>query len=223
MPEQEAPEVAPDLDERRRLVAAGYDRMSDTYERWSAEIEGDPRDRMVRELLQRLQPGARLLDLGCGSGIPTTKVLAERLDVVGVDFSTAQIEKARNNVPLARFVVADLTEVEFPDGSFDAVTAFHSLNHVPREHHAALFERVARWLAPGGLFLASFGISDEADWTGEWLGVPMYFSSHAPNATRQLLAAAGFELLIDDIVELREPEGPSMFLWVLARTGKGDE
>ena len=176
---------------------------------------------MIAELIRRLPLEGRLLDLGCGSGVPSTKVLAERFDVVGVDFSTAQVEKARVNVPAAEFLVADLTEVEFPDGSFDAVTAFYALDHVPREQHPALFSRASRWLFPGGLFLASFGLADEADWTGEWLGVPSYFSSHAPDVTRRLLTAAGFELEIDEIVEIVEPEGAESFLWILARKPSG--
>lgn len=208
--------MPPIRDERRRLVADGYDRMADRYEEWAAGIEGDPRDRMIAELTRRLSRG-RLLDLGCGSGVPSTKMLAERFDVVGVDFSTSQIRKARVNVPTAEFLVADLTEVEFPDASFNAVTSFYALDHVPRELHATVFVRVARWLVPGGLFLASTGHKDEADWTGEWLGVPTYFSSHAPDVTRRLLADAGFELEIDEIVEIVEPEGRESFLWTLAR------
>ena len=173
---------------------------------------------MTAELARRLPSGSRVLDLGCGSGIPSTKTLAERFEVVGVDFSSSQIEKARLNVPTAEFIVADLTEVEFPDDSFDAVTAFHSLDHVPREQHEALYGHVADWLKPGGFFLATMGITDERAWTGEWLGVPMFFSSHAPDRTRALLAAAGFVLELDEVVEMREPEGPFSFLWILGRT-----
>jgi cyclopropane fatty-acyl-phospholipid synthase-like methyltransferase len=212
---------SPPRDERKRLVADGYDRIADRYGAWAARIEGDPRDRMIEEMIRRMPPEGRLLDLGCGSGVPSTKLLAERFDVVGVDFSSAQIEKARVNVPTAEFLVADLTEVEFPDESFNAVTAFFALDHVPREQHPALFGRVAGWLVPGGLFLASFGLADEADWTGEWLGVPSYFSSHEPEVTRRLLATAGFELELDEIVEMVEPEGPESFLWILARKPTG--
>jgi SAM-dependent methyltransferase len=192
--------------------------MADRYGHWAAGIEGDPRDRMIGRLVAQLPPRARVLDLGCGSGVPSTKVLAERFDVVGVDFSTEQVERARANVPGATFIVGDLTEVDFPNGSFDAVTAFYSLNHVPREEHASLVASVARWLVPGGLFLAAFGLADEADWTGDWLGVPMYFSSHDPDTTRGILTRTGFELLVDEVVEIHEPDGQASFLWALART-----
>jgi SAM-dependent methyltransferase len=204
-------------DRRKSIVADGYDAIADTYAAWAAGIMDDPRDRMIAALFERVPRGGRVLDLGCGSGLPSTKALAERFEVVSVDVSVAQIERARVNVPEATFMVGDLTDVDFPAGSFDAVTAFYALNHVPREEHAALFERVARWLVDNGRFLATFGLADEADWTGEWLGVPMYFSSHDRVTTRRLLGAAGFELEIDEVAAITEPEGEVSFLWVLAQ------
>ena len=144
--------------------------------------------------------------------------LAERFDVVGVDVSRVQIRLARANVPKARFIEADIADVAFPDGSFDGVVAYYSISHVPRAEHAAIFERVVRWLVPGGLFLASLGATDSPDWVGTWLGVPMFFSAFDADRNRTLLQAAGFDLLIDEVVEIREPEGPATFLWVLAQS-----
>ena len=164
-----------------------------------------------------LPDGARVLDLGCGAGVPSTRRLAERFEVVGVDISAEQLRRARAAVPGATFRHADLMQVELAPESFDAVTSFYAIAHVPREHHGELFARVAGWLRPGGRFLASLGTGGAADWTGEWLGVPMFFSSHDPVTNRQLLEAAGFELLRDAVVPIREPEGEVSFQWVIAR------
>ena len=208
-------------DERRRTVAAGYDRISGRYQEWVARIEGDPSDRMLVEFAQRLPGRARVLDLGCGAGVPSTRVLAQSFDVVGVDISEAQIRSARKNVPEATFIHGDFAEIELPDVSFDGVTALYSISHVPREEHARIFARVARWLVPGGLFLATLGATDSPDWVGDWLGGPMFFSSHDADTNRGLLRAAGFTLELDEIVEMREPEGPVTFLWVIARKPPG--
>ncbi|HEX5148839.1 MAG TPA: class I SAM-dependent methyltransferase [Candidatus Limnocylindrales bacterium] len=205
-------------DERSRIVAAGYDLAARRYATWASHVEGDPRERMTVELDARLPEGARVLDLGCGSGLPSTRALAEHHDVVGVDASRIQIRLARTNVPKARFIEADIADVAFPDGSFDGVVAYYSISHVPRAEHAAIFERVARWLVPGGLFLASLGATDSPDWVGTWLGVPMFFSAFKADRNRALLQTAGFDLLIDEVVEIREPDGPATFLWVLAQT-----
>jgi trans-aconitate methyltransferase len=110
-------------DRRKSIVADGYDAMADAYMAWAASIRDDPRDQMIAALTERVPAGGRVLDLGCGSGLPSTKVLAERFEVVGVEASMAQIERARVNVPGATFMVGDLTAVDCPAGSFDAVTA----------------------------------------------------------------------------------------------------
>ena len=203
--------------EASRRVATGYDRMAERYARWAERVDGDPRDRMLAEFADRLPLGARVLDLGCGTGLPSTRALARHFEVVGVDISEAQLEAARAQVPEATFVHGDFAEIELPDASLDGVTAFYSISHVPRDDHPRLFGRIARWLVPGGLFLASLGATDAPDWVGEWLGVPMFFSSHDADANRALLGAAGFVLVVDEIVEMHEPGGPVSFLWVIAR------
>ena len=118
-------------------------------------------------------------------------MLADRFDVIGVDISETQLDAARRNVPQASFVLGDLADVEAsPSGSFDGVAALYSISHVPREAHGPLFERVSRWLVPGGLFLATLGAGDDPGWIGDWLGQPMFFSSHDADDYRRLLTAA---------------------------------
>ncbi len=204
-------------DDPRAIVEAGYDALVDRYGTWADATVDEGRDRLMAELTARLPEGARVLDLGCGSGLPSTRILAERYAVTGIDLSAGQLAAARRNVPHAAFVQGDIATIELPAGSWDAVTAFYSLTHVPRSEHAAVFDRVGRWLVPGGLFVATLGARDDPDWTGEWLGRPMFFSSHDPDTNRSLLAAAGFELLVDELIETLEPEGPVPFHWVLAR------
>ncbi|MFJ7212540.1 class I SAM-dependent methyltransferase [Amycolatopsis sp. NPDC098790] len=205
------------MSDPRKIVESGYDSSAERYLEWSARIADDPRLRFLGELTDRLADGSDVLDLGCGAGVPCTKLLAERHDVLGVDVSAAQLDLARRNVPGARFEKADMAAVSFPDGSFDAVTAFYSVLHVPREEQGALFTRIARWLRPGGWFLAALGCSEANGVEDDWLGTPMFFSSHAPDGNRRLLADAGFTLVVDETVTMHEPEGPATFHWVLAR------
>ena len=195
----------------------GYDALGSGYAAWNARVEGDPRNRFLADFAARLLAGVRVLDVGCGPGVPSTRELAERFQVVGVDLSEAQLRLARANVPRAAFVHADVSALDLEDSSFAGIVALYSVSHLPRAEHADLFRRLAAWLEPGGLLLATLGAGDLPDWSGEWLGVPMFFSSHGPDENRALLANAGFELLVDEVVEMREPEGPVSFLWVLAR------
>jgi len=204
-------------DPRTALVGRGYDAMVDTWESWSAQIVDDPRHEWAADLASRLDDGARVLELGCGGGTRETRELAARFRLTGVDLSERQLERARERVPGAAFVHGDLTTVEFDDASFEAVAAFYSFNHVPRELLAPTFARIHRWLAPGGLFTASLGASDLDGWTGDFLGAPSFFSGFAPQTNARLVREAGFELVRDEVVAITEPEGPTTFHWLLAR------
>ena len=168
-----------------------------------------------------VRPRGRVLDLGCGAGLPSTRRLAEAFSLVGVDISAEQIARARQNVPGAELIHADLRDVDFPAASFDGVCALYSIAHIPRDHHARLFRSVRRWLRPGGVFLASLGSGDLPEWTGDWLGVPMFFSSHSAGENRRLLDEAGLEAVHDEIVTMREPEGEVTFHWVIRRAMVG--
>jgi SAM-dependent methyltransferase len=205
-------------DERKRTVEAGYDALADRFGEWMARIEGDPWERFVDQLADRLPASARVLDLGSGNGAKISR-LADRFDVVGVDISERQLELARAAVPGAAFVQADFTKLEFPVGAFDAVTALYSLVHVPREEQPGLLGGIRRWLKPGGLFLASMSHVGGEDSIDEWLGVEMFFSGFDAETNRRLVRQAGFELLADELVWMHEPEpdGDSAFLWVLGR------
>jgi ubiquinone/menaquinone biosynthesis C-methylase UbiE len=203
-------------DPRKRTVQTGYDELAPRFGEWAARVEGDPWERFLDELAGRLTPGARVLDLGCGNGEKISR-LAGRFDVTCVDISEQQLRLARAEVPTATFIQADFAELDFPAESFEAVTAFYSITHVPREEHAALFGRISRWLKPGGLFLAALSANGTCDWTEEWLGVEMFFSGYDADTYRRLLRQLGFELLIDDVVTMREPEDEATFLWVLGR------
>jgi SAM-dependent methyltransferase len=204
-------------DPRTAIVGAGYDAMADTFEAWKAQIRNDPRAEWLDELVRRLPAGARVVELGCGGGAEETIVLARQFRLTGVDLSQEQLRRARERVPEAEFVRADFTAIDFPAASLDAVAAFYSFNHVPRDLLVGLFERIHVWLVPGGLFLTALGAYDTEDWVGEWLGTTMFFSGFEPATNRRLLTEAAFELLRDEVVMIREPEAHTSFHWVLAR------
>ena len=205
------------LDPRKETVARGYDQISDSYVEWSGRTTDPGRERLTVEFARMLPTGAEVLDLGCGAGIPTTAELAARFEVTGVDASERQIEAARQNVPRASFIHADFATIDFPEAAFDGVVALYSITHVPREEHGDLLRRIASWLRPGGVLLATLGTRDSPDWTGEWLGGRMFFSSYDAATNRAMVREAGFEPIVDEVIDTLEPEGPTPFLWVLAR------
>jgi cyclopropane fatty-acyl-phospholipid synthase-like methyltransferase len=197
-------------------VRAAYDVLAPTFGRWNASIQGDPWERFVDELGTRLDDGARVLDLGCGDGNKTRR-LAERFDVFGVDISPEQLRLARTAAPEVTFLEADFTELDLAAETFDAVTAFYSMMHVPRARHLELFGTVLGWLKPGGLFLVPLSTVGGPDRVENWLGVDMFFSGFDAGTNRRLVQEAGFELLVDEVVPMLEPGVETSFLWVLGR------
>jgi SAM-dependent methyltransferase len=206
------------LTEPEELVRRGYDAIADRYAEWAASF-GSPAMLWVEKLEQRLPERSRVLDLGCGGGGPATRALAARHDVLGVDISERQLERARRLVSHARFQQADATEVAFEPGSFDAVVSLFMLGHVPRAKQRPLLQRIFGWLQPGGWFLGTLGTAaadDEVD--PDWLGAPMFFASFDEEWNRQALESAGFALEEARVVPFEEPgHGLVRFMWVLAR------
>jgi SAM-dependent methyltransferase len=164
--------------------------------------------------------GGRVLDLGCGAGIPVARdLVALGHTVVGVDGSMQQIVRARRAVPAATFIEADICEVEFEAASFDAVGAFYSITHIPPAEQGQLISKIALWLKPGGRLIASFGAGEAEEWTGEWLGTMMFFGHSSEEVTLSCLRDAGFNVRRHS-VEQQDNEDAA-FLWIEAekRTG----
>jgi 2-polyprenyl-3-methyl-5-hydroxy-6-metoxy-1,4-benzoquinol methylase len=190
----------------REIVRRGYDALSYRYRSDDAG-EGGYAPWLDR-LREQVPAGGAVLDLGCGAGVPVARALAaDGFTVTGVDLSEVQIRRARQLVPLARFLLADATRVAFPAASFDAVVCLYTLIHLPLEEQPGQLGRIAGWLRPGGWLLATTG---QDAWTGTeegWLGgsATMWWS-HADAATyRDWIGRAGLEVTAQELV----PEGGS--------------
>lgn len=106
----------------------------------------------------------------------------------------------------------------FPPASFDAVVAFYSIIHLPRTEQAVLITRLAAWLRPGGWFLANLGTAnDPGSIEPDWLGTPMYWSSHDAQTNLDLVRQAGFTLVETEILIDDEDGELVPFLWILAQ------
>lgn len=201
----------------KAIVRQGYDKIAGEYARMAPQVKADDRDRYIQLLVEQLPRGASILELGCGSGDPVTRELAKRFAVVGVDISERLLEIARQNVPEATFLQADMAALDLPPGSFDAVAAFYSIPHLPREEQGALLRKIAGWLKPRGLLVASFGPGLPAEHVEEnWMGVPMYFGSYDGEASKWLVQASGLEILSSSEHVTDVGGRPATYLWIVA-------
>ena len=178
----------------KKTVKDGYNTIADRY---LAERTRDSQDvRLLNEFMERLPAGAEVLDAGCGAGIPISQILSERFKVMGVDFSDAQIELARKNVPGARFICEDMTRLNFPDETFDGITSYYAIIHIPRAEHQALLDNFHRMLKPGGLALLCLGAEHLIDDVDEdYLGTRMYWSHYDTDTYLKILKQGGFSII----------------------------
>src|SRR5260370_9154049 len=108
----------------RQIVEAGYDRIAEQY--LAGKDPDEPATLAALErLAQTLPPGAAVLDLGCGAGVPVTRWLARRFAVTGVDLSARQLELAWQHVPNATFIQAEMTTLDFPPPTRDPRSEEH--------------------------------------------------------------------------------------------------
>jgi 2-polyprenyl-3-methyl-5-hydroxy-6-metoxy-1,4-benzoquinol methylase len=189
-----------------KLVRSGYNALSDLYR--GDDASPHEYDRWLAELRDRLPDRSAVLDIGCGCGVPVARYLATAgHQVKGVDISDVQIERARRLVPGATFIRADITEMSFQPGSFDAVICLYALIHMPLDRQPRLLHDIAGWLRPGGWLLVTTG---QDAWTGtqdNWLGghATMWWSHADAPTYRSWIHGAGLELTGEQFI----PEGDS--------------
>jgi ubiquinone/menaquinone biosynthesis C-methylase UbiE len=183
-----------------RRQAAAFDaigeRYDDVFPHKSGQIIA------TQWMIDRLAPGARVLDLGCGTGGPTAGMLAESgLEAVGIDVSTEMLALARRNVPTGRFVAMDVMELDDSLGQFDGVCAFFCLLMLRRSDIPRVLRRVRSVLRPGGLVAIGMveGDLDYAPVT--FLGQPMSVTAYPQADLEAAIRAEGLHVLEVDVEE----------------------
>ncbi len=178
----------------RNNIRHAYDEVAESYASVRSE-SGQDMD-ILAAFLDPLSADATILDAGCGQGMPVLRRLDETATAVGLDFSREQLRLASENVPGGRLLQGDITHLPVADDVFDAITAYHTLIHVPLDAHQTVITEFSRVLRPGGRLLLT---ESPAEWTGanpDWLdtGVEMQWSMAGAETTREQLRNAGFSI-----------------------------
>ncbi|KIZ14321.1 class I SAM-dependent DNA methyltransferase [Streptomyces natalensis] len=150
-----------------------------------------------------LPAGSRILDVGCGTGVPSARQLSDAGHrVVGIDLSPSMVKLARDNVPDAEFHRLDIADLRGGrlggPGSFDGIAAFFSLLMLPRAEIPYALGLLHDLLRSDGLLALSMVEGDVDDFTIPFLGTSVRVSGYLRDDLRRVVGDAGFEVLGED-------------------------
>src|SRR5215510_4873141 len=140
------------LEKAKEKAAASYNAAADHFDDEPLSFWDLIGKRTVNNL--KLQAGAKVLDVGCGTGasaLPAAQAVGKNGLVVGVDLAARLLDRARTQaagLDNVEFRVADMTALNYPDSSFDAVVNIFSIFFVPDME--GLVRELWRMVRPGG-------------------------------------------------------------------------
>jgi len=214
-----------DLTRSRRNVAHHYDLRDELYElfldddkQYSCAYFTDPKNSLEQAQADKkahiaaklaLEPGQRVLDIGCGWGgmaLYLHKVAA--VDVLGVTLSERQLKVARERAEAAGVsdhVKFELIDYRHIDEQFDRIVSVGMFEHVGAAHYDEFFAKCRQLLKPQGVMLLhTIGKLGEATWapdpfTDKWI-FPGY---HLPSISQMAAASEKSRLITSDVENLR--------------------
>lgn len=198
---------------------AGPDHILPTYEAvgaaWAARRTKSLWERPALDRFCAALPGPRVLDVGCGSGDPIARHLAERgCAVTGVDGAAAMVALFRATLPQAEAILADMRRLSL-GRRFDGILAWDSFFHLAAEDQRTTLAVFGAHTAPDAALMFTSGPG-----AGEAVGVvegrPVYHASLSPEDYRESLAQAGFT-----VTDFRasDPEVDGRTIWLARYVG----
>lgn len=195
MPESDATDQTSSIE----VVRSGYELAAARYAAARDPFENEPH---LERFIEVLPPPARVLDVGCGSGVPVDRYLVDHgYDVTGIDIAPKQIELARAQVPEASFEVRNMLDLQAGELNVDGLVSFYAVFHTPRDSHSELLRRFASFVRPDGALLITMGAEGWEGKESDWHGVEMYWSHFDADTNRQLVYEAGLDIESAEIDE----------------------
>jgi SAM-dependent methyltransferase len=182
-----------------------YDLIADWYAAERSDSTGLPE---TLSLARSLAPGARVLDIGCGNGIPITRaLLSAGHRVTGLDSSREMLARFRVNCPDATSVLGSIESYPLTAAEFDAAVAWGVLFHLTPEEQLRAMANVSQALKKGAPFLFTSGDTDGFEpRTGTMNGVTFRYYSFSTANYERLLAEQGMTL-----VDVHRDEGENTY------------
>lgn len=186
-----------------KIIEDGYNKIAESYS--TGRIAKKEKNyKYFDNLISYFPKTGKLLDLGCGGGIPASSYFYEKgFDITGVDISSEMIKLAKQNIPNGNFFVSDMLECNFPSEEFDIIISTFAIIHIPQHKQKELFEKIFSWLKKDGVAYLVLGynhLKEEID--DNWRGVKMFWSHFSSDEYKIILKETGFKILWEEIEEI---------------------
>ncbi len=189
-----------------RQQATAFDALADSYDDLYPHRSGQII--ATHWLIDRLPAGARVLDLGCGTGMPTAEMLAETgHQVTGIDVSTAMLARARRTVPAGTFLQGDALDLDGSLGVFDAAAAFFSLSMLPRAEVPGVLRRLRALLRPGAAVAIGMVDGDLDHTPQQLLDQQVYLTAYPQSDLVAAVSGAGLHVVEVDVEDYEPVTG----------------
>jgi 2-polyprenyl-3-methyl-5-hydroxy-6-metoxy-1,4-benzoquinol methylase len=183
----------------------GYEAIAEAFIRARTPSIGP---KVVRKWAAGLQPGASILDIGCGHGVPISEVLLQDgFTICGVDASETLVAKFRERFPGVAVECGSVDESGFFSRTFDAVLAWGLMFILPADTQRRLIGKVARALNCNGRFLFT-SPKQACSWMDGMTGLPSLSLGH--EVYERELKAHGLQLVGNE-----EDEGDNYYFFAV--------
>lgn len=149
-------------------------------------------------LLKYIPSGAKILDVGCGTGEPIAQFLiAQGCELIGIDASEKMIDLCKQRFPNGTWLLADMRTLKLQE-KFHAVIAWHSLFHLPHEDQRTTLKLLAAMVEKNGLLIFTSGEEHGEVWSDNG-GHDLYHASLSSAEYAQILFNCDFEILVHKV------------------------
>lgn len=179
------------------LNKEGWNRLADVYDKNNPVCITT----LFKRFVASLPVHGRVLDAGCGTGIPLSSYLVERgFDLTGIDIAPRMVAIASRNVPTGKFIEMSLSNITW-DGTFDGVVASYSMLLLDPRQFKESAKRIGRALQTNGYLYLSLNenvdqeaVQDE-DTFIEIAGVPIYSRTYTEQEVTSSFGDGGMNVI----------------------------
>ncbi len=204
--------------DKSKFAVATYNKIADVYtNQYFKDLTDIPH---IDKFLERLPGGAKILDIGCGSGQFSKYMISKGFKAEGIDLSSEMVKVAKERVPEAEFGVGDMRNLSFDDNTFDGLLVAYSLIHIPSEEIEKTLIGFLRILKKNGYIqiIAQKGDPDKVVAEPLMKGERMFINFFTKKRLSDYLQKASFRVEYIKVTDMQDPESLSdRVIYVIAR------